>query len=267
VTREKVEEQVPRVLARNNRQLENRLQRLSSERITALEKLKTDGEDEKRRRIESHEADSSTGTVNEEAKWAGLQAEWNEQLTSIYRSVAEMNRAAAASLPRWSSEFAEAWQPPTAFPTVARFGRLELDVTRQPLPKDTRFALPGPSQIELPLVLSFPEQASILFETKDSGNAAVVDTLNNVMLHLLAVTPPGKLAFTIIDPVGLGQNFAGFMHLGDYEESLINRRIWTQRDQIEERMAELNEHIEKVIQMYLRDEFANIPSTTPKLGA
>ena len=58
--------------------------------------------------------------------------------------------------------------------------------------------------------------------------------------------------------MGLGQNFAGLMHLADYEEALINRRIWTQQDQIEERLAELNEHIEKVIQMYLRNEYATI---------
>jgi len=36
------------------------------------------------------------------------------------------------------------------------------------------------------------------------------------------------LNFTILDPVGLGQNFAGVMHLADHEEQLINSRIWTQ---------------------------------------
>ena len=86
-------------------------------------------------------------------------------------------------------------------------------------------------------------------------------------MRLLANTPPGKLSFTIIDPVGLGQNFAGLMHLADYEESLINRRIWTQRDQIEERLAELNEHIEKVIQMYLRNEYASITEYNEQAGS
>ncbi|MDB6073712.1 MAG: segregation ATPase, FtsK/SpoIIIE family, partial [Verrucomicrobiaceae bacterium] len=73
--------------------------------------------------------------------------------------------------------------------------------------------------------------------------------------------------FTILDPVGLGQNFAGMMHLADYEESLINRRIWTQRDQIEERLAELNEHIEKVIQMYLRNEYQSITEYNEQAGS
>jgi hypothetical protein len=67
--------------------------------------------------------------------------------------------------------------------------------------------------------------------------------------------------------VGLGQNFAGLMYLADYEESLINRRIWTQQSQIEERLAELNEHIEKVIQMYLRNEYATITEYNEKAGS
>jgi len=57
------------------------------------------------------------------------------------------------------------------------------------------------------------------------------------------------------------------MHLADYEESLVNRRIWTQRDQIEERLAELSEHIEKVIQMYLRNEYATITEYNEKAGS
>ena len=91
--------------------------------------------------------------------------------------------------------------------------------------------------------------------------------LNNIALRLLSTTPSGKAAFTIFDPIGLGENFAGLMHLSDYEESLINRRIWTQRDQIEERLAELSEHIEKVIQMYLRNEYTSITEYNEQAGS
>ncbi len=117
------------------------------------------------------------------------------------------------------------------------------------------------------MALSFPYHTSLLFETNDSGSEAVIGTINNVILRLLASFPPGKVTFTIIDPVGLGQHFAGLMHLGDYEESLINRRIWTQRDQIEDRLAELNEHMEKVIQMYLRTEFQTITEYNAQAGS
>jgi hypothetical protein len=121
--------------------------------------------------------------------------------------------------------------------------------------------------VSLPLALAWPQQGSLLFETEATADSAVVGSLQNVILRLFASSPPGKIAMTIIDPVGLGQNFAGLMHLADYEESLINRRIWTQRDQIDERLAELNEHIEKVIQMYLRNEYATIMEYNERAGS
>ena len=78
------------------------------------------------------------------------------------------------------------------------------------------------------------------------------------MLRLLTSVPPGKVRFTIIDPVGLGENFAAFMHLADYDEQLVASRIWTETPHIEQRLADLTEHMENVIQMYLRNEFQSI---------
>ena len=66
--------------------------------------------------------------------------------------------------------------------------------------------------------------------------------------------------------MGLGQNFAGIMHLADYEEQIINSRIWTQSGQIEQKLADLNEHMEKVIQMYLRNEYATIAEYNEQAG-
>ena len=51
--------------------------------------------------------------------------------------------------------------------------------------------------------------------------------------RLLTTLPPGKARFTIIDPVGLGQNFAGFMHLADYDETLVTGKAWSEPMQIE----------------------------------
>ena len=136
----------------------------------------------------------------------------------------------------------------------------------RPLPKDKRLALPGPARFYVPLCLAYPEQGSILFETGTTGHDEAIGALNNVILRLLSVAPPGRLNFTIIDPVGLGQNFAGIMHLADYEEQIINSRIWTQSGQIEQKLADLNEHMEKVIQMYLRNEYATIAEYNEQAG-
>ncbi len=70
--------------------------------------------------------------------------------------------------------------------------------------------------------------------------------------------PPGKVRFTIIDPVGLGENFSAFMHLADFDEQLVASRIWTDTAHIEQRLADLTKHMENVIQVYLRKEFHSI---------
>src|SRR5438045_6468038 len=56
------------------------------------------------------------------------------------------------------------------------------------------------------------------------------------------------------------------MHQADYEDSNINSRIWTQTTQMEEKLAELNEHMEKVIQMYLRNEYETIAEYNAQAG-
>jgi hypothetical protein len=157
---------------------------------------------------------------------------------------------------------------PNEFVPAARFAELAVDVEKLcevPLP-GRELAFPGPTQFAQPLLLSVPRQASLLFETKQSGQEQVIGALNNLVLRLLTSAPPGRLAFTIFDPVGLGQNFAGIMHLADFEERLIHSRIWTQQSQFEQRLADLNEHIEKVTQMYLRNEYESLAEYNAQAG-
>jgi len=85
-------------------------------------------------------------------------------------------------------------------------------------------------------------------------------------MRLLTCLPPGRARFTIIDPVGLGQSFAGFMHLADHDEALVGGRIWTGQEHIEQRLADLTEHMETVIQKYLRNEFATIDDYNEQAG-
>ena len=119
----------------------------------------------------------------------------------------------------------------------------------------------------MPLCLGYPGAGlAPVRDRRRQAHDEAIGALNNVILRLLATSPPGRLNFTIIDPVGLGQNFAGIMHLADYEEQIINSRIWTQSGQIEQKLADLNEHMEKVIQMYLRNEYATIAEYNEQAG-
>ncbi len=263
---QKFENQIPRTLATADRILAKRLARAraaGAARQTAIDK-ETGAHNERRSAAQKSELDALA--TEERERWDALIAEWTRALTPLYESIRQKDTALAATSPALSIELADNWTPPTQFTPATRFSSLELDLA--PLkPKDARLQLPGPSLVKVPVALTYPDQGCLLLETEESGTPRVSGLLNLLVLRLLGTMPPGKVKFTILDPVGLGQNFAGLMHLGDYEENLINRRIWTQRDQIDERLAELNEHIEKVIQMYLRNEFATITEYNAQAGS
>ena len=267
--RTKLETQTPRILSKIDNILHPKLAHLEAERGARLGGYTTEADSLKQQYTASYTTEATALAAEEKTKWEEITADWSREITPIYADIHEMNAVADAIFPAWTQQFVENWKPSLQFTPATKFAHLDTDLTKLPggIPKDPRLALPGPAQVSLPLALTFPDQGSILFEAAEAGGGAVAGILNNIILRLLSTTPPGKLSFTIIDPVGLGESFAGLMHLSDYEESIINRRIWTQRDQIEERLAELSEHIEKVIQMYLRNEYATITEYNEQAGS
>src|SRR5207302_1767326 len=50
------------------------------------------------------------------------------------------------------------------------------------------------------------------------------------------------------------------------DEALVSSRIWTDEEHIEQRLANLTEHMETVIQKYLRNEFASIDEYNAQAG-
>ncbi|HBM77177.1 MAG TPA: ATP-binding protein [Verrucomicrobiales bacterium] len=195
-----------------------------------------------------------------------MEQEWSALVQSIYRDSDGLEQVLSPLTPAWDQEYLECWKPATELHDVARFGKVAVAGDR--LAEEVALELPDARAIDIPIALQLPRDGSLLFETDGevAGREAAIGALNNIILRLLATTPPGKLNFTIIDPVGLGENFAGIMHLADFEDSVINGRIWTQRSQIEEKLGELNEHIEKVIQMYLRNEYETITEYNEQAG-
>lgn len=263
-----IDEKLSRIYARHDRLYQARGEQIGRERAATLERL---------RQASGQCQAATTANRNErldklqaetQAIWQALAVEWKQRLEPAYAAIQAANEFAAAESPEWDPKNWTDWKPPSAARNLVRFGRLEVDVAKyaEAATQDKRLALPGPAQVSLPLWLKYPQQGSIVFETNKVGGEEAVAAINNILFRLLATTPAGKLSFTIIDPVKLGQNFAGIMHLADYEENLINGRIWTQANQIEEHLKDLTEHMEKVIQMYLRNEYETIAEYNIQAG-
>jgi hypothetical protein len=116
------------------------------------------------------------------------------------------------------------------------------------------------------VAVTYPEHGSLLVEHPARERDRALRILLNAILRALAAFPPGKVRLTFIDPVGLGQSFSALMHLADHDEALVNSRIWTETSHIENRLADLSEHIEKVIQKYLRNRYETIAEYNAEAG-
>jgi S-DNA-T family DNA segregation ATPase FtsK/SpoIIIE len=264
-----VDERAARMADRGQRQYERQLARIDELHTAAIATLKAADQIQFNQIAEGHKARMTVLEAEHQRQWRELETDWKNTIQPMCEKLRGFNDAAEKLFPAWDSSQWKNWTPPAAFQNAAKFGRLEGNVEKYigTLPKDSRLKWFGPATVTAPLSLVFPAEGSILFESGKTSGDEAFGVINNIIFRLLATTPPGKLTFTIFDPVGLGQNFAALTHLADYEESSISSRIWTQSAQFEEKLAELNEHMEKIIQMYLRNEYATIAEYNAQAGS
>jgi energy-coupling factor transporter ATP-binding protein EcfA2 len=261
--------------------IEAQVQHKGSRLLSAAEKARA----ETKASIETEAADLSRRHANEvqafkekyqtlvrdsEARHAesrqALEAKWSGGLARIAAPMGEAE--GARTFPAWDDPGWQKWIPPKTFPPAVRFGELHVDLKKivDSLGRDTPFTLPLPGSFILPAMLTYPNHASMLIEASRDGREESLRTLQMVMMRLLTSIPPGRVHFTIVDPVGLGKNFAGFMHLADHDEALVGTRIWTDADEIEQKLGDLTDHMETVIQKYLRNEFETIDDYNAQAG-
>jgi len=197
-----------------------------------------------------------------------LEERWDRGMASIQaliRRTADLGDKTASD---WDHLLTGSWAAPNASASFVRFGSLPLDLT--PLAEVVRARAgaildPAPGNT-LPALLELPDRCSLLLQSGRDGRRQAIETLRAVMVRLFTSLPAGRVRFTILDPVGLGESFAGFMHAGDYQEALVGGRIWTEAGQIRQQLEDLTQHMENVIQKYLRNEFETIEQYNEQAG-
>ena len=265
---QEADKRAERALAKWHGLLKVQTDALESTQQSERYELRQRQDSEQRVLIERHEQAHSERESAHQAAWDRLITDWQAVVKPAYENAAADLAESDKKFPGWGSPEWADWTAPEDFLTETRFAHMNvvMDKLCAQLPKDDRLALPGPNEFSFPYSLTYPDQGCLLFESEKHGRDEMIGALNNIVLRLLANSPPGRISLTVVDPVGLGQSFAGVMHLADFGEHLINGKIWTQTGQIEQRLNELNEHIEKVIQMYLRNEFATIADYNREAG-
>lgn len=183
------------------------------------------------------------------------------QTDSLHQRCASFTMATGFVGADWNSASWDSWAPPSYPATIARFGKLNLCLNG-----DKHIFSNIKLDFSLPAVTPFAGGQCLLFQTSGEGKDPAIQCLQSTVLRLLATIPPGKVRLTLFDPVGLGQNVAAFMPLADYDESLIQSRAWTEPQHIEEQLSKLTEHMETVIQKYLRSDFPTIEDYNKQAG-
>lgn len=205
-----------------------------------------------------------------DAAWQASIGHWRQEVeaaAAVCTALRQADQEFFAPWPVWCGDTPPPWS--SRIPWGIRYGDFILDAPvlyGGPPPTNDPVPLPAALQGRLPAFLPFPLRCCLLLRVRDDGRSAAIPLLQNLLLRFLTGLPPGKVRLTIVDPLGLGENFAALMHLADYDERLVGGQIWTEPRQIEQRLTDLTEHITSVIQKYLRNQYSSIEEYNQAAG-
>lgn len=239
--------------------------RLQSEAAALDQRHASDLEE---RRAAQARATAEAATHGEEAR-AGFASQWRDEVADFAAAVARAREEGRRQIPAWTDPSWSDFRLPAEFPDNAYLGDAVADFSPLAGARGAAeaFGLPDGGRIALPLSLTFPSRGNLLVTADGRNRNRATQLLSDAVLRILASFPPAKAKFLFVDPVGLGQSFSALMHLADDDESLVGGRIWTETVHVEKKLAELTEHIEKVIQKYLRNRYATIDEYNREAGA
>ncbi|NCC35326.1 MAG: cell division protein FtsK, partial [Chloroflexia bacterium] len=189
------------------------------------------------RQFEMQETECKQTFSRQIVEWAGAAIDFEKQTSHLS--------------PAWDDPAWEQWTLPATPVLALRVGSFQ----------PTFF-----ENFPLPVSVDFPGSRALMFQAGGALKAPAVAAIQSLILRLLATIPPGRVQFTFIDPIGLGQNVAPFMSLTDHNEALVAGKAWSEPRHIEQQLTALTEHMENVIQKYLRHKYATIEEYNHEAG-
>ncbi len=270
----KLEDTLNRATTELRQQCEAHLQRLDHQHQVSTQRLRDNHQRLTARLTARRDREITRVDARQHGRRRELTEQWQDGIERLKHLLQEGARIDGLA-PAWDTVFWQSYQPTRTFMPQIPFGRLGINLSQlaECVLERTSF---NPQKVTsighadglacVPAALELPEHCSLLVQTGLQGRVEALAALQAVMARLLTSLPAGRAHFTILDPVGLGENFAGFMHLADYDDALIGGRIWTEKQHIEQRLGDLTAHMENVIQKYLRNEFETIDAYNVQAG-
>ncbi|MFM7059463.1 MAG: FtsK/SpoIIIE domain-containing protein [Planctomycetota bacterium] len=230
-------------------------------------KLQRELQTQLRTDLQSQQQQSAARRQAIDLELATMVGQWRNELAAA-RLLAATSTDRGSACTDWTMLIERGWTPPEKLPLDLAVGMFSAEFP-QPPPPQARLTEPFPDSqlpLQFPGLLRFPADLSIALQHDAAGRETALDFLRLLLLRLLTTVIPGRVQFTLIDPGGLGQSFSAMMHLADFDELLIDSRIWTDSTQIRERLQKVTEHMENVFQTYLRSEFETLEDYNAAAG-
>ena len=186
-------------------------------------------------------------------------ADYQEKVAAVEEHWRQIGSLLSGAQRDWNDDFWTAYEPNrVAFSALTRIGEMILEGKYG----NQRF----------PALLPIIGGRNLIIKARGDKKSEALSMMRSIVLRLLATIPSGRLRLTLVDPVGLGANMAGFTRTPDdipdekVWELIVGARAWTEEQHIEKRLADLSAHMETVIQKYLGMKFETMEEYNQQAG-
>lgn len=195
------------------------------------------------------------------AKVSSERAAADQALALTAAMTAQALKRLPPQLQPWDSAAWGDWSPPAATCGLGRvYAGTLAPVADGDLGENASFA----TQAEVPLLLSLQQNLQVAHNDADRGTA--LGFVRSILLRELAAVPPGELQFCLFDPIGLGQSAGNLLDMAEYDAAMIGGKVWSTAADLASRLTEQTNHIELIIQKYLRTTYDTIDDFNAAAG-
>lgn len=194
-----------------------------------------------------HEAEEKARRLEERAH-AELESAWS----SLEARAREITDQAEDATPNWPAMAQGDCVLPDTPELTRRLGSFAVTVSDQAM--------------AVPALLDLPAARGLLLRGTGAAKDRAAEGVRGLLCSLLASSPAGRLRLTFVDPIGLGQNAAGFMRLADFEPELVGGKAWSEDRHIAQQLVDVTEHIQTVIGDFLRNRYESIQEYNAQAG-
>lgn len=159
----------------------------------------------------------------------------------------------------WDDPVWRQWEPRRGAFFAARLGEFTLP------PENLNGEFPDVDTVfSLDAFCPFMPQKAVIVKSNSSVRLLSVSMLQSLCARILASFPPGKAQFVFIDPTGRGASVGPLLDLQDIDLRLITGGICTEQPQISKVIEGITQHMDFVIQKYLRTNYASLQEYNEK---